>query len=116
MFKRIITLILIIILSLNLAGCAKCISTEYENVDVVIVDEYYRSAWMQPIHTGKFTSFISHPAQYKITVNYNGVDYTINDSSTYNKYKTQVGQTVTGKLEIKAYDDGAVCYNILSLG
>ena len=115
MFKRVITSLLIIISSLNLAGCAKCISTKYENVNVTIVDEYYKGARMQPIRNGKFTSYIRHPAQYKITVNYNGVDYTINDSSTYNKYKTQVGQTVTGKLEIKTYDDGAVCYNIVSL-
>ena len=115
MFKRIITSILIIILSLNLAGCGRCISTEYENVDVTIVDEYYRGAWMQPIRNGKFTSFIRHPAQYRITVNYDGVDYIINDYSTYSKYKDKVGQTATGKLETKTYEDGVMYYDIVSL-
>ena len=116
MLKRIIIFISVIILSLNLVGCAKCVNTEYENVDVIIVDEYYRGTWLQPVWTGKFTSFITHPVQYKITVNYNGVDYVINDSLTYEKYKDQIGQTVVGRLEIKTYDDGTVNYNILSLG
>lgn len=98
-----------------LTGCAKCINTEYENVEVNIVDEYHRGMYVTPISAGKVTTMVTHPAVYKITVEYNGVKYTISGSDTYNKYKDMVGQTTTGTLEIKTYDDGSIRYDITSL-
>lgn len=98
-----------------LTGCAKCISTEYENVEVNIVDEYHRGMYVTPIRAGKVTTMVTHPAVYRITVEYNGVEYTISGSDTYNKYKDMVGQTTTGTLEIRTYDNGSVRYDITSL-
>ena len=99
-----------------LAGCAECISTEYENVEVKIVDKYHRPMWMQPIRSGKVTTFITHPAVWRITVEYEGVEYSINGNNTYNKYKDKIGETTVGTLEIKTYDNGTVKYDIISLG
>lgn len=98
-----------------LTGCAKCINTEYENVEVNIVDEYHSGMYVTPISAGKVTTMVTHPAVYEITVEYNGVKYTISGSDTYNKYKDMVGQTTTGTLEIKTYDDGSIRYDITSL-
>lgn len=113
--NRIFVLLLLVILIFSLGGCAKCISTEYENVEVTIVDKYYKAMWMQPIFTGKTGGMITHPAVYSITVEYNDIEYTINGSDTYNKYKDKIGQTAIGELEIKTYDDGTVEYDIVSL-
>lgn len=114
--KRIIASILLIMcLMFVLTGCAKCISTEYENVEVNIVDEYHRGMYVTPIRAGKVTTMVTHPAVYRITVEYNGVEYTISGSDTYNKYKDMVGQTTTGTLEIRTYDNGFVRYDITSL-
>ena len=99
----------------SLVGCAECISTEYENVEVNIIDEYYRAMWLQPVVAGKVTTVITHPAQYSITVEYNGIEYSINDSYTYKKYEDKVGQTAIGTLEVRTYDDGSVKYDIISL-
>lgn len=98
-----------------LTGCAKCINTEYENVEVNIVDEYHRGMYVTPISDGKVTTMVTYPAVYKITVEYNGVKYTISGSDTYNKYKDMVGQTTTGTLEIKTYDDDSIRYDITNL-
>jgi hypothetical protein len=98
-----------------LVGCAECISTECETVEVVIVDEYYRSAYTTIMFTGKVMVPVVHAAVYRITVAYNGVEYTIGGSDTYNKYKNMVGETAIGTLEIKTYDDGTVKYDIVSL-
>lgn len=57
----------------------------------------------------------SHPAVYSITVKYNGVEYDISDSDTYNKYSDKIGEYVDGILETKKYDDGTVRYNIVDL-
>ena len=113
--NRIFTMLLLVVLIFSLIGCAKCISTEYDNVEVTIVHEHYRAMWLQPVFTEKTTVMITHPAVYEITVKYNGVEYTINDSDTYNKYKDKIGQTTIGKLKIKTYDDGTFKYDITSL-
>lgn len=113
--KRIFLLLLLIVLVFNFAGCAKCINTEHEYVEVNIVDEYHRGMYVTPIRAGKVSTMVTHPAVYRITVEYNGVKYTITGSNTYYKYKDMVGQTTTGTLEIRTYDDGTVKYNIVSL-
>ena len=113
--NRVFTPLLLVVLIFSLAGCAKCISIEYENVEVSIVDKYHSAMWMQPIHTGKVTTFITHPAIWEITVEYDGVEYTVSGSDTYKNYKDKIGQTTTGELEIKTYDDGTVKYDIVSL-
>ena len=115
LINRILALLLLAALLCCLVGCAECISTEYENVEVVVVDEYYRGAWLQPVMINGKTTFIHHPAVYQITVEYNGAKHTVSGSNTYNKYKDKIGQTVIGTVEIKTYDDGTVKYNIVSL-
>ena len=113
--NKIFALLLLIALITCLVGCAECISTEYKTVEVVIVDEYHRSAYTQMMFTGKTFVPIVHPAVYRITVEYNGIQYTIDGSDPYNKYKNMVGETAIGALEIKTYDDGTVKYDIVSL-
>ena len=104
-------LILSVFILLLLTGCAKCINVEYENVEVVIVDEDYTPMWLQPVKYG----LITHPARYEITVEYNGAKYTLDDEDTYEKYKNKIGQTVNGTMEVKTYDDGIVKCDIWSL-
>lgn len=113
--NRMLVLLLLAVFLFNLVGCAKCISTEYESVEVVIVDKYHRAMWMQPIRAGKVTTMVTHPAVWRITVEYNGVKYTVNGRDAYNKYKDKIGQTTIGELEIRTYDDGTVKYDIVSL-
>ena len=105
----------IVFLMFSLVGCAKLINTEYENVEVNIIDEYHKGMYITPVFNGKTTTMITHPAVYRITVEYNGVEYTISGSDTYNKYKEKIGQTATGTLEIRTYDDGTVKYDIIAL-
>lgn len=113
--KRIISIICLLFIFINLVGCAKCISTDYENVEVAIVDKYHRAMWLQPVRAGKTTTYITHPATWYITVEYDGVKYTVHGSETYNKYKDKIGQTATGTLEIKTYDNGNITYDIIEL-
>lgn len=113
--NRMLILLLLVLLIFSLVGCAKCISTEYESVEVVIVDKYHRAMWIQPIRAGNVTTFITHPAVWRITVEYNGVKYYVNGNDTYHKYEDKIGQTTIGELEIKTYDDGTIKYDILSL-
>lgn len=113
--NRILALLLVAVLIFSLVGCAKCISTEYENVEVTVVDKYHRGVWLQPMRVGKVTTMITHPAVWYITVEYNDVEYTVSGSDTYNKYKDKIGQTTIGELEIRTYDNGTVKYDIVSL-
>lgn len=112
---KIISLVVIICLVFLLVGCAKVVNTEYESVEVNIVDIHHRAMWLQPMKAGKVTTFITHPAVYEITVEYNNVEYTIDDQDIYDRYKDKIGQTAIGTLEIRTYDDGTVRYNITEL-
>lgn len=113
--KTLVCFLLMLSLTLGLIGCAKVVSVTKEDVLVNIVDEHYKHMYMQPIHTGKVTTFITHPAQYKITVEYSGKQFVIDDKDTYDKYKDRVGEVITGTLETTTYDNGKKWYDIVSL-
>jgi hypothetical protein len=102
-------------LSISLVGCDEIIRTETKEVEVAIVDSYYSPPWSQPIWTGKFFTYMPHPAIYQITVEYGGVEYDLNSSELYETYKNRIGETVTGILEIIYYDSGHVYREIVWL-
>lgn len=71
----------------------------------------------------RFTGMVNHVpqfrtdyAEYEITVNYNGTEYSLSDESTYRKYHGRIGQTVSAVLITKTYDNGKVKQWIDSLG
>lgn len=113
--KKIISIIAIMCLIFALTGCTQCISTEYENVEVNIVDKYYEESETEYYLIGSIIGTNEIPEIYEITVEYNNVEYTISGSDTYNKYKDKVGQTAIGTLQIRTYDDGSVRYDITEL-
>ena len=115
MKKLLLVVLSTFLLLLLFTSCAELIDTKYENVEVVIVDEYYHEGWLQPVFNGKATVLIPYPDVYKITVEYNGIEYTFEDMETYIKYKGKRGHSAIGVLEIRTYDDGTVKYDITEL-
>ena len=98
--------ILAILLMFALVGC-KRISTETLTVQVKIIDEYHKPAYIMP--------YGSSSSIYKITVEYDGDEYYFRDRETYNKYSSRVGEYVNGTLQIRKYDNGTVLYDMISL-
>lgn len=96
---------------------AKTVIHIVRDVQVKIIDEYHRAAYTTMYYNPATKTMMpqSHPAVYSITVKYNGVEYDISDSDTYNKYSDKIGEYVDGILETKKYDDGTVRYNIVDL-
>ena len=115
MKKKIILLITLASMMLTMLGCAELVSCETETIEVTIVDSYHRSAWLQPVRAGKVTTFITHPATYSITFEYEDRTYSISGQDVYEKYKNKIGQTTTATLEIKTYDNGKVYTDIVGL-
>ena len=112
--KKFLVFMLIAVL-VTLTGCAQLINTEYKEVDVKITDKYHRAAYVTPIRAGKVTSMVTHPAVYRIRVEYDGNEYILNGSTVYNQYKNKIGQTVNGRLKIDTYDDGTIRYNVVEI-
>lgn len=115
MKKTLTILLAMLIVTFSLVGCAKCISTETSTVQVKITDKYHRAMYITPVFNGKTTTMITHPAVYRITVEYDGVEYDISGSDTYNKYSVKIGEYTNGTLQTKKYDDGSVRYDIIEL-
>lgn len=109
------TVTVCILCLLSLVGCAKCIGVEGATVEVKVVDERYTSEYVTFMYINKTMFPQTHPAVYRITVEYNGIEYSISGRETYEKYKNSIGEYVNGILETKTYDDGTVRYDILSL-
>ena len=114
--KRILSIMMVLSLVLSLIGCAKCIDTEYKDVTVRVVDKDYTPASSKRVYRNKKWKTKRTPAKYKIVVEYEGVNYTLTDSDTYEDYKDSVGTDVLATLRIRTYDDGSIKYNIESLG
>lgn len=109
MKKAVSILILLFISVFMLTGCAKCIDKKEESVKVKIVNEYYKPEETHLIGIiNHVPQFRTDYAEYEITVNYNGVEYSLSDESTYRKYHGRIGQTVSAVLVTKTYDDGEV--------
>ena len=106
--KKIISVLLITVMLLYLVSCAELISTETQEVDAIVIDVYYKGMWMQPVSIGKTTTWITHPAQYKVTFAYENITLTVNDKELYDYYKDKIGTTAKCDLIIKYYDDGMV--------
>lgn len=117
MKERIVSILIIVYFAISLCGCAKCISTETSEVQVVIKDANYKSASSIVIYNPglKMSMVQPVPAQYKVTVEYNDCEYKFTGKDTYSKCKDKVGETVIGVLEIKKYDNGRVVNNIIEI-
>lgn len=117
MKKLYISLVTIVLFIFMLTSCAKCISTETSTVKVKVTYEDYEAAYTTMYYSPATKTMLpmSHPADYRIIVEYNGVEYNFYDSDTYEKYSGRVGEYVNGTLITKTYDDGAVKYKIVSL-
>ena len=74
MKKVLCSIAMIFIFVFSLTGCAKCISTETSTVQVKIIDEYHRAAYTTMYYSPATKTILpqSHPAVYRITVEYNG--------------------------------------------
>jgi hypothetical protein len=113
--QKFLNVIVILCLIFALTGCAKLVNTEYSDVEVTVVDSYHRGMYLQPVYTGKSFTYITHPATYRITVEYDNLEFDIDGSETYYKYEDKIGETAIGVLETRTYDDGMVKYDITEL-
>lgn len=110
-------LTLMFMLAVMLACCAKCVSTETSTVQVKVTNAYHKASYTTMYYSPATKTMLpqTHAAIYKITVEYDGIEYDIRDRDTYYKYSDSIGESVNGILETKKYDDGTVKYNIVDL-
>lgn len=107
--------VLVLLLTLAFIGHSKIVSTEDSTVQVKIVDEYHRNAYMTSVYNGKSFQFVPHSAVYRITVEYKDTEYNIADETTYEKYHDKIGETVNAALRATTWDNGSVTYDIVGL-
>lgn len=101
-------IVLIAIILLCFVGCTELINTETQEVDATVTDIYHQAMWLQPIKCGKITTYITHPAQYKVTFVYEDITLTVDDKELYDRYKDKIGTTVKCDLITEYYDDNSV--------
>ena len=113
--KKIIVFLFVVVLSFNMIGCAKIISTKEFTTNVEIVDIDYKAMYMQPIKAGSVTTYVTHPAKYYTYIKYGEEELKINNSKYYQYAKNHIGEIISATLKETEYDDGSVIYSIISL-
>lgn len=99
-------IVLLVLFSILLTGCAKLISTESETVEAEVVDTYHRNMMILPRKIGNATIMTTYPARYEVTVQYNDIKTTIKSQELYEQVK--VGDKVSCNLITKYYDDNSI--------
>ncbi len=89
-----------------LASCAKITKEEDIDVKATIIGTYHRPSCVIPIRSGDITTFITQPAVYKVTVEYEGIEYKISDRNFYEECKDKIGETVKVVCHKIYYDNG----------
>ena len=104
--------LLLLAVALLLSGCAipKEVKRENENVIGVVVSTNYTPARIIPINCGKVITFMSQPASYRVTVEYNGIRQVFDDSFLYNNYKA--GDNINLTLITIYYNNDEVRYKV----
>ena len=114
--KILIVMIFVIVsMSMTLTGCKKCVSVEYKDVPVKIIDAEKQEGYTYPIMVGKMAAMGQVLPSYETTVEYDSVEYSFSEEEIYYKYRDKIGKTTKGKLETRHYDDGSVEVQIVSL-
>ena len=104
--KKIIITICLISLSLMIfTGCRKEVSRETIDIKATIVSTEHKAMWIQPIHSGKVTTFITHPERNEVELKYENVSQTINNKDLYTICKDNKGNLIDCKLITIHYDD-----------
>ena len=108
------SIILLIVLIIGFVGFILCITPkikniEYKEVEVTIVDSYYRSSYYNPALR------IVNASLYQITVIYENHELIINDEKYYIKYKDKIGKKVKAILKISIFTNGKNGYEIIEL-
>ena len=118
MKKKVLSILGVLLISIStLTGCAKCIDKTEELVKVEVINEYYKPEATHLVTIiNNVPQFHTDPAEYEITVNYDGIEYTVTGSDTYKKYHGRICETVQATLITKTYDNGKVKKWIDSLG
>lgn len=102
--KRFILLV-VIIMCVALTGCQTTEKEEKIDVNATVTDMQYQSSYvtMIPIFNGKTTTLIpqTHPARYLVTISYEDVSETFDNSTLYENVKE--GDTIQMVL-YKGYD------------
>lgn len=108
--KKLLALLSVVILCLTFVGCAKITNTTVEMVKAEITDTYYDESRVRLIWTGKSYVCSRDPANYEITVSYDGLEKTFDDEEFFNECGGlgSKGKKVELNLITDYYDNGNI--------
>ena len=110
----IFSIILLIILIVGFVGFMFCTTpkienTEYKEVEVTIIDSYYRSSYYNPASKTIVAS------RYEIKVMYENDEFEFDDEEIYGKYKNKIGENTKATLKIDTFTNGNKSYEIVKM-
>lgn len=84
-------------------------------VGVQIFDEYQRNEYLTFVSVNGTLVPIRHDAVYKITFDYDGMKFVVDDEKVYAKYYDDIGRFIDATLEVSSLSDGTTKYQIVEL-
>lgn len=92
----------------SFVACAKVEKVTQQTVNAEIESVNYKKEWLQPIMVQKNLIYVTHPAEYYVTLKYTDVETTINDWQLYHLCKEKVGTHIKCTLITTYYSNEKV--------
>lgn len=101
-------LIMIGLFMILLTGCKEEVSRTTKDVQVEITGAWHQDKIVIPEYNTSTKTWTKKTIQYEeneVYVTYNGKEYSFSGKTYYKHFATRIGDTVTGTLTIRTYDD-----------
>lgn len=87
--NKLISMIVGLCCIVSAVGCNESPECTYNEVSCKVVEKEYHASWIQPINSGRFHTYITHPAKYYVYVEYTelGLTYQFNNEELYNEVR-----------------------------
>ena len=93
----------------------QCVYWERINGEGVITDVYHLSKRRAEEPVKKAISLLRYPPEYKVTVTYDGVAYTVDDELVYNELKDMKGEKVKIEINLEKLRNGNYVKKIIAI-
>ena len=101
--RIVISAFIICILCMCLCSCSQVVSTEVEEIEVMITEVHYGDVWTKLVEVIRFGSY-GPSAEY--TPSYKGISITVYSQEQYEYYQGKLGTIITCELTTEYYTNG----------
>lgn len=115
--KKIIAIVCLVVVAIIAfrTYSTQCVYWERIKGEGVVTETYHLSKRRPEEPVKKAISLLRYPPEYKVTVTYDNVDYTVDDELVYNKLKDMKGEKVKIEINLEKLRNGNCIKRVIAI-